>query len=434
MIDLCLLGEIIVDVTLRDDDNKMKMRLGGIIHSARALWAMDSNYHLAYVSPDYLDSRIQQFIPTLGNPSLMKIATTTNSPNLILINEVKEVGDQGYELILRDEVSYAYNNDIKLSYNNILITWGQFSLQTILKSIELDNATISLEIGENSLDEIEFSSFENLYVSTSSKFFKDYMSDKDDEFVFEEFIEFFRPYCNQVIFKENRGGTRLYSFKEEKTYQVSSQTRKIVHSVGVGDVFNAIYESHFFDNIHDNLTFASFVAMEYACTTYPVDFKESIKRYKNLDISNLRQLEGIILNWEKRSSINIYMAAPDFDFVNTAPIELLYSSLKYHNFSPRRPIKENGQMRENDTDARKKEIYQSDMRILDECQILVAVLLYNDPGTLVEIGIAAERKMPVILYDPYNIAKNCMLTNSVNYVYSDLDEVVCEIFQISSKL
>lgn len=433
MNNITLLGDIIVDVSLKDNDTDIKMRLGGIVHSARALWAIDNEYEMAYISPTYLDTRIEDFMITLGNPLLVKVATTSNSPNIILINEVKEVGDQGYELLLREKIEYDYHNNYSITSDNILITWGQFDLHLILSQIDHSEKTLSLEIGENNLYDIQDIKFENIYISTSSLFFKNYIENRD-EFVYDEFVKQFEPYCNQVILKENRGGTRLHSFIENKTYQVSSQTKPILHSVGVGDVFNIIYESNIFNDIYKNLVLSSFIAMEYASTTFPMDFKESVQRYLKGDIDSFKNLKGLVLNWEKRKAINIYIAAPDFDFVNTKPIELICSSLVYHNFSVRRPIKENGQMSENDKDSKKKEIYQNDMKLMNECQIFVAVLLYNDPGTLVEIGIAAERKVPIIMYDPYNIATNCMLTHSVNFLSDNIDQVLCEIFNYSSKI
>jgi nucleoside 2-deoxyribosyltransferase len=144
-------------------------------------------------------------------------------------------------------------------------------------------------------------------------------------------------------------------------------------------------------------------------------------------------LKGIQLPWENRKKINIYIAAPDFDFVDTSEIELLCKNLSYHNFTPRRPIKENGQMTDDDTEIERRTFFNKDMQLLDECHILIAVLLYNDPGTLIEIGVAAERKMPTFVYDPKNIAQNCMLTQIPNLVTSDLDAILSDVFSLASK-
>lgn len=432
MHNICLVGDILVDVTLRNKREDLKMRLGGIVHSARALWAISSSYNIGYISPSYLDTRIFDFFISLDSPSIVKVAETLNAPNLILIEEAREVGNQGYELILREEIEYKHL-DFKFPIcDNILITSGQYEIPLILERV--DGTTVSIELANMSFKELKGLSFKfkNIYLSTSSEIFQTYIN--NNEFDFEIFALQFKEFCDILVFKENRGGTRLYSFLENKIYQVSSQTKPIQHSVGVGDVFNAIFESDIFNDIQKNLTFSSFVAMEYASTTFPINFKQSVKQLLLTPIDDLVNLKGTILNWEHRSKVNIYIAAPDFDFVDTNLIDILENSLVYHNFTPRRPVKENGQMKETDSQQQKQEFYDNDIKVLNDCSIVIGVLLYNDPGTLVEIGIASERQIPVLLYDPYNIAKNCMLIHSCNLVTNSMDEILSEVFIISSKL
>lgn len=69
-----------------------------------------------------------------------------------------------------------------------------------------------------------------------------------------------------------------------------------------------------------------------------------------------------------------------------------------------------------------------------DCQVLVAVMLYDDPGTLIEIGIAVERGIPVIVYDPGSRADNLMLTQLPFLVSSDLDQVISVVFDCASRL
>lgn len=434
MYNICVVGDILVDVTLKNKDEDLKMRLGGIIHSARALWAISSQYSLGYISPNYLDPRIYDYLTHFGNPPLVKIAETVNAPNLVLIEEAREVGNQGYELILRDNINYCYLDFIVPKCDSFLITSGQYEISKILE--KTNNIPVSIELAN-----ITFKSFvalkykfKNIYISTSSEIFQTYINNKGTNFDFISFAFMFKDFCSMLIFKENRGGARLYDFIENKIYQVSSQTKPIQHSVGVGDVFNAIFEAAIFNDIQENLALSSYIAMEYASTTFPQNFKKSVEQLLSIPINELVNLQGTILNWESRKNINVYIAAPDFDFVDTSLIDILEQNLLYHNFSPRRPIKENGQMKESDSLEIKQQLYYKDISLLDICNIVIAVLLFNDPGTLVEIGIASERKMPVLLYDPYNIAKNCMLTHSCDIVTNNMDELISEVFIKSSRL
>ena len=86
----------------------------------------------------------------------------------------------------------------------------------------------------------------------------------------------------------------------------------------------------------------------------------------------------------------------------------------------------------NASEERRQTLCDADMRLLDECQLLVAVMLYDDPGTLIEIGIAVEREIPVIVYDPYSRADNLMLTQLPFCVSSDLDQVISAVFDRAS--
>ena len=186
--------------------------------------------------------------------------------------------------------------------------------------------------------------------------------------------------------------------------------------------------------MQSSMIFSSWIAAEYASTTYPDDLKINIERILNSNFKELENMVGVSLPWELRKKINVYIAAPDFDFIDTSPIENVVNSLNYHNFSPRRPVKENGQMSDNANKSRRQELYSKDMIMLEQCQILIAVLLYNDPGTLIEIGLASAKGLPTIVYDPYQIAKNCMLTELPDLVTNDLDYLIAEFFSISSKL
>ena len=106
---VCLIGDVLLDVTLKTKDTPLKMRLGGIIHSARALWAMDVEYDIAYFAPVYLVKEIEDFMITLGNPNLIYLGEVQRCPYVMLVNEVKEIGNQGYEFLFRDKIEINYD-------------------------------------------------------------------------------------------------------------------------------------------------------------------------------------------------------------------------------------------------------------------------------------------------------------------------------------
>jgi nucleoside 2-deoxyribosyltransferase len=437
--DICLVGDIFLDVTLQNAENPLKMRLGGIVHCARALWALDENYSVAYFAPKYLVPHIEKYLVKFGGPTLIHLGEVTTCPYVMLIAEAKEIGKQGYEFLFREDVQLEYNEKNLKSLNeknNLILISGNYDIRKVIQNLN-PNSRVSIDLANN-LEHFQLLKqqnfiFENVFISTSSEYFLKFYDEQP--FTIESFLGEFKTIARKAVLKENRGGSRAIDFSKNNIIKVPSQTQPICHSVGVGDVYDTVYLLKSKDlGFEESLNFASWVATEYALTTFPEDFKHSVEMVSKIPIGDLIALKGVQLQWEDRKKINIYIAAPDFEYVDTRLIDTLSNCLVYHNFSPRRPIKENGQMKENATIPEKQNLYNLDMQLLSECKIMVAVLLFNDPGTLVEIGIAAERKIPVFIYDPYSIAKNCMLTQTPDKISSNLDEIISEVFLSASKL
>ncbi|MBK0378564.1 nucleoside 2-deoxyribosyltransferase [Mucilaginibacter segetis] len=431
---ICLVGDIVVDVTLKTKNNPIKMRLGGIMHAARALWAMDIPFSVAYFAPAYLDGQITDFLNSICCSDIFKLGDVDGAPYVFLVEEAKEIGDQGYEFLLRDAITVTYDESailqmLKQSFDDYFFISGNYD-QTLL--INRVSGKVHIDVANNINDLAFFSTIDRpldtVFVSTSSTIFQTFFKDS-----YEAFAELFRPFCARMVLKENRGGTRATSFKESQNAHIGAQTRTIAHSIGVGDVFDITYiAKKDILSFHQALVLASWMAGEYAQTTYPDDFKTQADRLLQSNLNELEAMGGVTLPWEQRAKVQIYIAAPDFDFVKREPIEWLCNALTYHHFCPRRPVAEHGQMEVNANKSRKQQLFQKDMQLLDECQLLIAVLLYDDPGTLIEIGLAAAKGIPTIVYDPYNIATNCMLTELPTLVSNDLDEIMAEVFIQSS--
>ena len=362
--------------------------------------------------------------------------------NLIIIAEATESGDQGYDLILRDEYNCQHDDNLfqkalaDYSYSDIFIFPGNYNLEKILIKCRKVESELHIDIAYNisSLNQLNLlqRKFNSIFLSTSSKVFLDNYNGSVD-LIKDDLL---KNYCDCFVFKENRGGTRVFeSSNNNCPIYIESQTRPIVHSVGAGDCFNLVFvglknsvprESAFY--------YASWIAAEYASTTYIDDFKRGCGRILSIPSDKIVNIPGISLPWEKRPSFNIYIAAPDFDYVDKTEIELIVEKLKYHNFSPRLPVREHGQMSLGAPEADKQKLFNMDVSLIDECSLVLAVLIGDDPGTYIEIGLAAGLKIPVIVYDPYQRAKNLMLTQLPQLVTNNVDSIISEIFTIASQV
>lgn len=430
---ICLVGDILTDVTLATTKDPLKMRLGGIVHAARALWAMDVDYVVAYFAPGYMDSHIDMYLKEIDCKAIIKLGNVNNCPYTILIQEAKEVGNQGYEFLYHDDIEITYDINAINELNNfdeLMFISGNYDMNKVLSYIDADRI-LHCDVANNVNDVAELPKdklFETLFISTSSNIFKYLYKD------FNSFTDLLKPHAKRIVLKENRGGSRMYDSITGEAYQIPSQTSPITHSVGVGDVYDVVSLLAPYEHYQKQLVLASWVAMEYALTTFPNNFKSSVESLLKISIDDLIAQGGCILPWEVREKCHIYIAAPDFNFVDTKHIDFLCDSLNYHHFNARRPIKENGQMKERADKKERLGLFCADMMLMGECNMLIAVLLYNDPGTLIEIGLAAQRGLPTLVYDPNNIADNCMLTELPTLVSSDLDEIIAKVFTEYSKL
>lgn len=429
---VCVIGQVLLDVMQGPDS---VTRLGGIIHTARTLCAIQSPYCIGYFAPEYLDKDIQRYCKEWGGASAVKVGNTTGSPNLIIVPNPKETSSKQYELIDYEKQRIDYDGTslrrvlADSNISDIIILPDRFPLRETLVACGETKARVYADInfGPDDLSELEAlgRKFETIIISTSGMQFSRRYEGSADVLCRKLF-----PYCETVLLKENRGGARLFGPRTPNSViTVPAQVRPILHSVGVGDCFNAVFavERRQFGD-RPALNYASSIAAEYASFIHPEEIQQAVASVLSIPPTEMAELSGVSLPWEKRPAINIYIAAPDLDWVDRGPIEEVKEALEYHNFTPRFPVRENGQMRTEDPPELKSQIAWADLTMLDDCKLLLAVLLYDDPGTLIEIGLALERQMPVLVYDPYGRATNLMLTQLPSVVSADLDVIIAGVF------
>jgi nucleoside 2-deoxyribosyltransferase/sugar/nucleoside kinase (ribokinase family) len=427
---LLVIGEIFVDFTIGTDLLSTKMRLGGIVHAARGLWACGIPYGVAAICPDYLAPEAKEYLRRHGCVEFIRIANVIGSPNVIVIRDIMEVGAQGYESLLRDAKTthFVEYGDLLRHYKNVVIFPGKFDLLRILKDLS-PNAALTVDIAYD-LDTIEdlqpFSKqITNLVISTSSPLFLSVAANGISEFL---------SACQQMAFeylllKENRGGSRLFSLKENSIYEIPAILSKTVNSVGVGDVYTAIFAALSAIDPQIAVWRGMQVATQYAQTTFPDDFRRDVQREMELTIEEVQGLQGTILPWHDRPNYQIYLAAPDFSYVKSREIKTAISALQYHNFSVRRPIIENGEADNSIEDQHfLLPFYNKDLELLTNCSLLFAVPLNRDPGTLVEMGMAIIMKIPVITFDPYRENANTMVICGSHEYSDNLEKCLNAVF------
>ena len=431
---LLLIGEVYIDHHLDIKENGFSIsRLGGIFHAARSCDALNIEYAFAYYAPSYLTKDIEKFgMNVLRASNAYCLGNVDKAPNVMLIGQSDESGNQLYENILCKQAEYICTLPLlhvldDFTPTDVMIFPGRYGNAKILSELSDYEGRIHIDMNYDCDDfmGLDAINIQTVFLSTSSTSFEKYF--KEDSY--DDLIAYFskKNVC-QILVKENRGGSWLYDFKKQACYNAPAYIGKTIHSVGVGDVYDISYISDLTTNsITCNMAFASWISALYAKTLQQEEFKENTKLISS-NVEDFVEMEGIRVPWYERVNYPIYMAAPDFDYVDTAKLNDLVDSLLYHNFKPHRPIKENGQVDKDMEISDESSIFAKDMELLSECKLMIATLLYNDQGTLVEIGNYQAKGKPIILYDPYLKTDNMFLINSCTHYCNTKSQVIDAVF------
>lgn len=430
-----LIGEVTVDFTMPTRISGAKVRLGGVVHAARGLWASGREYSVGAFCPTYLVEEARHFLMQHGCQEFVLLGEVAGAPNVVAIADVQEVGHQGYEDILRDkrQVIPLYDKIDLNRFNLVIIFPGRYNLKDIINKFHPEsNITIDVAYDVNNLEvlcEIK-NKITSLVISTSSQLFSTLGSVS-----VAPLLELSKNIgAKYLLLKENRGGSRLFDLTLDDVEYIGATLDATVNSVGVGDVFTAVFGSFLDVKVQDAAWRGMQVATVYSQTTWPDDLRRDVQRELRVPIEIVRNLGGVSLPWHIRPSLQIYLAAPDFSYAEHEEINVAVAALEYHNFRVRRPVKENGEADREAPIESLSDYYLNDVQMLRECAAVFAIPIERDPGTLVEIGLAIEMGKPVITFDPHHENRNTMVVQgSVSYS-ADLDICLNGTFEALSKL
>ena len=429
-----LLGEIFVDFTITAPGKENKLRLGGITHAARGFWALDVPFSVAAVLPSYLEDTARKYFEALGCIDFCVLGRVRGAPNVIVIQDATEIADQGYEALLREEKSIELStvNLFQKTWRDVLVFPGTYDLACACKLLP-STAVLHLDVAYDLntpevLSELP-QTVRTLLLSTSSPLFRSISREG-----LQGIINSFSGCAPSVlILKENRGGARMAIAGDPKIVALPAQLGSTANSVGVGDVFAAAYVACLESGSVEAGWRATYAAAAYSQTTYPDLFKTYVRRDLKLTMAEMQHLWGVFLPWEKRREYAIYLAAPDFSYANRLAIDSAIDSLAYHNFWVRRPVVENGELAPGSSPALLQQTYQADYVLLKQCALVFAVPTGRDAGALVEIGIAIEVGVPVVVYDPGRENANTMIVAGTQHYSTDLDSCLNAVFRILSR-
>ncbi|SFX48014.1 Nucleoside 2-deoxyribosyltransferase [Janthinobacterium lividum] len=430
-----IVGEIVIDYTVPQDGAGCKVRLGGIVHSARGLWAAGAKYSVAAFCPQYVVELAEHFLYAHGCGEFIWLGEVVGAPNVIVIGDVIELAHQGYEDLLREHKKIVLRQPLPnlSAYSRVIVFPGKFDLGMLVGLFPVQ-ARISFDIAYDVKDLSSLRGYEGrvdaIIISTSSELFL-----RAAQSNLEDLIAEVRALSAEVfLLKENRGGSRFFDLRETTIEEIPASLGTTVNSVGVGDVYSAVMVALSNKGWSEAAWRGCQAATAYSQTTFPDDLQRDLQRAFKMPMEVLRDLGGTSLPWHERPRFSIYLAGPDFSYVEKHELDRAIASLEYHNFNVIRPIQENGELTLPATPADLIRTYHLDYELLKRCDAMFAIPLGRDPGTLVEIGMAVALGKPTITYDPRKENSNTMVLGGSVVYSSSLDECLNGVFTALAQL
>ncbi len=430
-----MVGELVVDYTLGQHGSMCKLRLGGVAHAARGLWAAGVEYSVAVFCPQYLVDEATGYLAQLECYEFIWLGDVVGAPNVIVIGDVTEVAHQGYEDLMRETKRLKLRDPLPSleAYQKVVVFPGKFSIEALAQAFSKD-ARFSFDVAYDLEDLSSVEAFRGrlqaIIISTSSSLFMN-LGHED----LDGLLAAVRTLSPEVfLLKENRGGSRLFDLRKGTVLQIPATLGRTINSVGVGDVYSSVMVAHSQKGWVEAAWRGCQAATIYSQSTFPDDIKREVQRGFRLPLSSLQGLGGTSLPWHDRQKYSIYLAGPDFSYVDKRELDRAVDSLTYHNFRVRRPIVENGELERPATESGLRRAYFLDCQLLRDCDVVFAIPLDRDPGTLVEIGMAIEMGKKIVTYDPRRENENTMVMVGSSIFSADLDTCLNGTFNVIAEL
>lgn len=422
---ILIIGDIFIDTHMDISDQKIN-RIGGIFHSVRALNALNMNCEILYCGSSFMEEHIKKYEKKLGILQSYKCFDRRGSPGIFLVKHSNELHSNKYEYILPDEELIEFNETLFNSiafehFTDVLIFPGTYDLSIILEKLSHYPLNIHIDMQYEDFEKLEKYKLDTIFISINNAS------------TLEGTIKYLENQKNWkiAVLKENRGGSCILT-SDGTQFEIPAYLFGSLHSVGVGDVYNASYLVYKNSGlcIDDSLVKASYNASLYSTTLSYEKYVESLLVLK--DYVPLKS-NGTRVPFEKRTKFHIYVAGPDFNgYKYKMYFDKISEILSYHNFNGHFPIRENGDGNGKDKQEQST-MYKKDIELLEQCQIMIACGFENDSGTMAEIGYFKAQKKPIILFDPTKDVTNMFVRHTVTDIVYSLDDLLDTVYRFAGK-
>ncbi|RFU69999.1 PfkB family carbohydrate kinase [Bacillus sp. V59.32b] len=190
-----------------------------------------------------------------------------------------------------------------------------------------------------------------------------------------------------ILKRGHKGCTLIY---DEKRIDFPAFKSNVVCTLGSGDVFGGAFA----------VTFLRTRDIEYSVqigNCAAANFIESVSIETVIDKAGVEKdlfLREKLITDEKLLK-KIYLAGPFFSKQEINWVKQITDRLESARFRVLSPSRENGIINKDMSLEQRRKVFQSDIDLLNDADVVVALLDHDDPGTCFEIGYAYEKGIPV---------------------------------------
>lgn len=233
------------------------------------------------------------------------------------------------------------------------------------------------------------------------------------------------PRC--IVVKRGIKGC-IVAQKNKKSQFIPSYKSNAVCTLGSGDAFGGALVSTYVET--GNMEYsAKFASCMVACFIESFD----AERIPNKNAVEFYMKDREIVDFISTKEVTIYLAGPFFSQQELNWVNYIHGFLESCGFKILSPSKENGIINVNTGSDVKKDVFLSDLKLLDKSDLVVALLDHSDTGTSFEIGYAYSNNIPVLGLKTSKSSLNNMIEYSCDIICSSVEELITEVYKYARR-
>lgn len=183
-----------------------------------------------------------------------------------------------------------------------------------------------------------------------------------------------------VVIKNGAKGAKVFFEDTSKTIPVYESN--FVWPIGSGDIFSAVFAWKWIIekcSPEESALYASKYTADY-CNSQSIPLSIIPQKFKGLELTNRKK---------------IYIAGPFFTIADRFLVNEIHSILMSFDVDVFSPYHDAGlSLNKQDSD----ELIKKDLESLESCDVVLAIISGNDPGTIFEVGYAKALKKKIIVF------------------------------------